>query len=123
MTITRCLAAAGFVLALGAIPCTSAFADDAMKSDSMMMDCSTANDHLMKMMTPSSTDTSMMKPDASVDKNFMTATHAMMMHNMMMAKIEVKCGKDPKAKAEAQKLLDMMAAETEQEMEILREVP
>jgi hypothetical protein len=123
MTIKRCIAAAGFALTLGVMPCTSVFADDAMKPDPMMMDCSTANDHLMKMMSPSSSDMSMMKPDASVDKNFMMATHAMMMNNMMMAKIEVKCGKDPKAKAEAQKLLDQMTAATAEEMEILREVP
>jgi len=41
----------------------------------------------------------------------------------MMAKIELKCGKDEKAKAEAKKLLDSMASATAEEMEILREVP
>jgi len=123
MTIKRCILAGGFALALAAVPCASVFADDAMKPDPMMMDCSTANDHLMKMTSPSSADMSMMKPDASVDKNFVMATHAMMSNGMMMAKIELKCGKDPKAKAEAQKLLDQMAAGTAEEMEILREVP
>jgi hypothetical protein len=123
MTLQRCIAATGFVLALGALPCTSVYADDAMKSDPMMMDCSTANDHMMKMMSPSSTDMSMMKPDASVDKNFMMASHAMMSNSMMMAKIEIKCGKDAKAKAEAQKMLDSMTAATAEEMELLREVP
>jgi len=123
MTIKRCIAAAGFALALGVMPCTSVFADEAMKPDSMMMDCSTANDHLMKMMSPSSDSMSMMKPDASVDKNFMMATHSMMSSGMMMAKIELKCGKDEKVKAQAQKLLDQMTAATAEEMEILREVP
>jgi hypothetical protein len=119
----RCIAATGLMLALGALQSPSVYADDAMKPDAMMIDCSTANDHLMKMMSPSSGDTSMMKPEASVDKNFMMATHAMMSNGMMMAKIELKCGKDEKAKAEAQKLLDSMASATAEEMEILREVP
>jgi hypothetical protein len=123
MTIKRCIAAAGFALALGALQFGSASADDMKSGSSMAIDCSTANEHMMSMMKPSSDDMSMMKPDASVDKNFMMAMHAMMEHGMMMAKIELKCGKSDKAKAEAQKMLDSMQSYTTDAMQIQREVP
>jgi hypothetical protein len=124
MTIKRCFATAGLALALGALQLGSASADD-MKSSTMMpaIDCSTANDHMMKMVSSPNSDAGMMKADASVDKNFMMSMHMMMESQMMLAKIELKCGKNDKAKAEAQKLLDSMQSYSVQAMEIQREIP
>ena len=124
MTIKRCLTAASLALVLGAFQAGSAFADD-MKSGSMMpaIDCSTANDHMMKMVSSPNSDAGMMKADASVDKNFMMSMHMMMESQMMLAKIELKCGKNEKAKAEAQKLLDSMQTYSMQAMDVQRQIP
>ncbi len=123
MTIKRCFAAAGLAVALGAVQCVSAFADDSMNGSGMAMDCSTANDHLMKMAGAPSADTSMMKPSASVDMNFMVSMHSMMQNQMAMAKIEVKCGTNAKAKAEAQKMLDSLRSYTTEAMDIQHQIP
>jgi len=127
MTIKHTLAATALAVALGALQCGSAYDDEAMKSGSMMStDCSTANDQMMKMAMPTAMSGDAMsapKPDASVDKHFMAAMHDAMEHQMALAKLEVKCGKDPKAKSEAQKLIDMLSDYTKEAMQIEREIP
>jgi uncharacterized protein (DUF305 family) len=85
----------------------------ASAADTMMAapDCATANASMMKM-------AAMQMPAMSgtdLDKNFTAAMHAMSAHGMKMAKLEAACGKDPKAKAAAEKMtLDM-----EEEMKLL----
>jgi uncharacterized protein (DUF305 family) len=75
-------------------------------ADTMMAapDCATANATMMKM-------EAMPAPAMSgtdLDKNFMAAMHAMSGHSMKMAKLEAACGKDPKAKKAAAKLIEDM---------------
>lgn len=73
---------------------------DCSKADSMMMHPNTSMQSMQSM-----------KPTGNVDQDF---AQMMMMHNsamMAMAKTEVACGKDPKAKAMAQKALDQATAD------------
>ncbi|MGD0476039.1 MAG: hypothetical protein ABSB70_22850 [Candidatus Velthaea sp.] len=78
----------------------------ASAADTMMAapDCATANATMMKM-------AAMPMPAMSgtdLDKNFMASMHAMSAHGMKMAQLEAACGKDPQAKAAAEKMvLDM----------------
>ena len=96
---------AGLALGLGGAP---AAADDAMTGAAM--DCSKADSMMMSVMKPDSSahESAMhdMKPTGSVDKDF---AQMMMMHHQAMVtvlKTEAACGKDPKGKALAQKMLD-----------------
>lgn len=75
-------------------------------ADTMMAapDCATANATMMKMAAMPAPAMSGM----DLDKNFMMAMHAMSDHNMKMAKLEAACGKDPKAKQAAAKLIEDM---------------
>ena len=98
----RLVLAAGLALSLAqAAPGSAQTA-----TNNAAVDCSKADSTMME------PDTSMqsMKPTGDIDKDF---AQMMMAHNkkmMAMARTEVACGKDPKAKAMAQKALDQANA-------------
>ena len=75
----------------------------ASDADTMSGDCSSADSSLMQAMHGGD---SMMKTSGNVDHDFASAMMSMDDSGVALAKIETKCGKDPKAKAMAQKYLD-----------------
>jgi hypothetical protein len=81
-------------LCLGAAPASAA--------DTMIAapDCATANATLTAMAAAPMPAAS--SPD--LDKNFMTAMHAMSDHGMKIAKLEAACGKDAKTRELAAKM-------------------
>ena len=90
-------------------------APTATYADTMTTDCSTADTSMMKAMP----DSSAMKTSGNVDTDFAASVMALKKSAMSMAKVEVKCGNDVKAKAAAQKILDQDAASTAQLRAIL----
>jgi uncharacterized protein (DUF305 family) len=90
-------------LAFGALAPVASYADT-------MSDCSSADAGMMKAVN--SGDTSMMKASGDVDKDFASAMMSMHSSGVAVAKVEVKCGKDAKAKEVAQKYLDDSNAHT-----------
>jgi hypothetical protein len=108
MKILGCTAALAVALMLAAAPAPAQTPAPAMPGmDVSSMDCSNADSMMMSMMHPGSSDMAMMPPaTASVDKAFAMSSEMMMSHAATMAKIELKCGKNPKAMAQAQKMLD-----------------
>ncbi|MFY9779712.1 MAG: DUF305 domain-containing protein [Candidatus Baltobacteraceae bacterium] len=99
------LATAAFAgaLAFGTLAPVASYAD------SMSGDCSSADSGLMKAMQ--SGDSSMLKTSGDVDKDFASAMMSVHSSGVALAKVEVKCGKDAKAKAMARKYLDDSDAE------------
>jgi hypothetical protein len=108
----RNLIAASFAIALSATPLvapaqTAAPAMAGMPAmDASSIDCSTASAHIMSMMKPPAGAMDDMKPGASTDATYADAMKMMLGHAAMMAKIEMKCGKDAKAMAMAKKMLE-----------------
>jgi uncharacterized protein (DUF305 family) len=106
-----CVAAlAGFAFAAAPVPAGA----DAMATPAAMMakpiDCGSAS-MMMSKMTPAPV---MMKPDASLDRQFVDM---MMAHDKMaleMAKTEAKCGKNPKARAMAEKVVEQLNVDISQ---------
>jgi hypothetical protein len=104
--------AASFGLALALAP-LGAFAQSpapampAMPAmDVSSVDCSTASAHMMSMMHPAPDARADTKPSGDADKTYTDAMKMMLEHAAMMAKIEMKCGKNAKAMALAKKMLD-----------------
>jgi uncharacterized protein (DUF305 family) len=97
-------------VALASSQTTFASAADSMTGPPAM-DCSKAD----AMMMAPHTDTAMpaMKPTGDVDKDFAQAMMAQHRAMVAMAKAEMTCGKDAKAKAAAQKQLDQAMADDE----------
>ncbi|MGP6156789.1 MAG: DUF305 domain-containing protein [Vulcanimicrobiaceae bacterium] len=110
---TSWFAAAMFASALALV----ALAPVASFADTMSGDCSSADSGMMKAMQ--SGDASMMKPTGDVDKDFAAAMMSMHTSGTAVAKIEVKCGKDAKAKAMAQKFIEDANASNAELREIL----
>jgi uncharacterized protein involved in copper resistance len=92
-------AAAAFALS---VPVAAPAADMGLST----MDCSQSTAMMMKPMDMSSMPA--MPASATTDDAFMGMSHAMMQHATMMAGMELKCGKDAKAKAAAAKLLQQL---------------
>ncbi len=106
----RMFGTALFTLAAGVALCAAqpliARAADSMGGAMMASDCKTADSAMMKMTMP---DSMMMKASGHMDKDFAGAMMAHEKAMVAMAKMEVKCGKNAKAKAAAQKFLDESA--------------
>jgi uncharacterized protein (DUF305 family) len=92
------LATATLAFSFGALAPVASYADTTPG------DCSSAGAGMTKAMQ--SGDMTMMKATGDVDKDFASGMMAMHNSGVAMAKVEVKCGKDAKAKAMAQKVLD-----------------
>jgi hypothetical protein len=103
--IKKCTAGLCFAVLLGAVP-FGAFAQSpapmmAMPAmDVSSVDCSTAPAHMMAMMTPPS-DAMMATKGADTDATYVAMMKMMVVHAAMLGKIEMKCGKNPKAMAMA----------------------
>jgi predicted outer membrane protein len=81
-----------------------------MGMDVSSMDCPTIMDHMHTMMMGGGDHMGAMSTDstasAGMDKTFLMLADEMMHHAQMAAKMELKCGKDPKTMAFAKKMLD-----------------
>jgi uncharacterized protein (DUF305 family) len=106
----RNLLAASFGLALAVTP----FAAHAQPATAMSpmpdmdvssVDCSSAPTHMMSMMSAPPGAMADTTPSSDTDKTYTDAMKMMLKHAAMMAKIEMKCGKNAKAVALAKKML------------------
>jgi uncharacterized protein (DUF305 family) len=99
---------------LGFMGIPAVAAADAMATPAAMMakpvDCASAS-MMMEKMTPAPM---MTKPDASVDRKFVDAMMAHDKMAMAMAKMEATCGKNPKARAMAQKVVEQLNVDISQ---------
>ncbi|MGH7729199.1 MAG: hypothetical protein ACREM2_10495 [Vulcanimicrobiaceae bacterium] len=112
MLTSRTLASLAFVATLGLT--TLAHGAPAQAAGNSMC----ANADSMMMHGTSGGSMSMMKPSGNVDKDF-TAMAMMHEHAIAdMAKLEMECGKDAKAKAEAKALL----GQTDDQMKVLLQI-
>jgi hypothetical protein len=93
-------AAAAFGCSVPALSASAAM-DDLSK-----MDCSQSTAMMMKM--PDAAMMPAMTASTTTDEAFSGMSHMMMMHATMMAGMELKCGKDPAARASAAKLLQQL---------------
>jgi uncharacterized protein (DUF305 family) len=84
-------------------------------ADTTPVDCSTADTAIMKDMP----DSSAMKSTGNVDMDFATSMMALKQSAMSMAKIEMQCGKNAKAKTAAKKMLDQDSAGSAELREIV----
>jgi uncharacterized protein (DUF305 family) len=101
------------VFAFGTIaPVATAAADTMMSSN-----CSSADSSMVTAMQ--SGDTSMMKASGDVDKDFAGGMMAITKSGTAMAKLEIKCGKNAKAKAMAQRYITQSTPEMTQLNELL----
>lgn len=94
---------------------------DTMKSSPMMIDCKNADAMMMKM---AHSDDAMMpaKTSGNADQDF---AKMMMVHQsdmMAMAKVEAKCGKNAKMRAEAQRMIDRLT-QIQADLELILHTP
>jgi uncharacterized protein (DUF305 family) len=101
---------AGLGFAAGPAPAGA----DSMATPAAMMakpiDCSNAS-MMMEKMTPAPM---MTKPDASLDRQFVDTMISHEKMAMAMAKVEAKCGKDPHARAMAEKMVEQLNSDISQ---------
>jgi uncharacterized protein (DUF305 family) len=100
----------GFALAVAAFAASAQSPAPAMPAmpamDVSSVDCSTAPAHMTSMMSHSPDAMADTKPSGDTDQTYTDAMKMMLEHAAMMAKIEMKCGKNAKAMALAKKMLD-----------------
>jgi hypothetical protein len=104
MVINKLAVAFGFSVAMATIP-FGVFAAAPAPMPAMDMsgiDCATAPAKMMSMMTPPAD--AMNKMPTDTDAAYTAMMKMMVMHAAMMSKIEMKCGKNPKVMAMAQKM-------------------
>jgi hypothetical protein len=102
------VAVSGLALGLAAFPLTTLAQTPTPMApmpmmDTSMVDCSTAPAHMMSAMMPPPDAMSKMS-GMDTDATYAAMMKAMIMHAAMLSKIEMKCGKNPKVMAMANKM-------------------
>jgi hypothetical protein len=130
---SKALAACAVLCALATMP-RFALADgmqsdsmhgDAMHGDAMhgtAIDCNDAHAAMLKLMNPPPAAAFTGSPSLGTDVNFASAMSLLEKQAQAVAKIELQCGKDSKAKAAAQKVLDEGNA-MQQEFDSMKHTP
>jgi hypothetical protein len=125
---SKTFAACAALCALATMP-RFALADgmqsDAMHGDSMhatTIDCNDAHSAMLKLMNPAPAGAFTGSPSIGTDANFASAMSLLEKQAQAVAKIELQCGKDSKAKAAAQKVLDEGNA-MQQEFDSMKHTP